>query len=337
MRFKPRTDLERITDTIKEYNYSKINEKEIRQKLEAKRNNVVIQSSSSDGGNNSYDEFKLKNDNNFEEKRLMIDSQGGGNSIINCRKIDSSVAKELMSEYYNKTHFKAAMSLVDNYHKIRKRKPKNQNSFIEPNISSNLSMKSISNTGFLNIKKNIQYQNKAIKTRSSSLLEQFVKQFPLLEENLDLVEANPLMYNHSIKETSNQKPYQDLTKEQIEFLKDLAFNSNNSQCVRNMSKSRNGTRKGIDERVKLSTIQDLSCVNKKNDLHRELLHKEVMIDNEIIAKSQIELIAKKILRKCNYSHSKSPSNNTSLKKGEGKLMITSGMTVNNFFHKYKLK
>lgn len=333
MRFKPRTDLERITDTIKEYNYSKINEKEIRQKLEAKRKNVVTQSSSSEE-NNSFDEFKLKHDNNFEEKRLMIDSLGGGNTIINFRKIDSSVAKELMSEYYNKTHFKAAMSLADNYPKIIKRNEKKSknNSVLNEKICS--SMKSLNRTGYINN----QYlpKKKEIKNNTFSILEQFVKRFPLLEENLDLVEANPLMYNHSFKENINQKSIHDFTQEQMDVLKDLALNSSNNQFIRKMNKSRNETRKAIDEISKVNSIKE-KISNKKNESHRELLHKEIIIDNEIIAKSQIELIAKKILKKCNYSHSKSPNNNTSLKKGEGKLMITSGMTVNNFFHKYNLK
>ena len=61
------------------------------------------------------------------------------------------------------------------------------------------------------------------------------------------------------------------------------------------------------------------------------------MNNEIIPLSQIDLIANRILKNCNYVHCKNANNNRSLKKGDGKLMITSGMTINDFMRKYQLE
>ena len=48
------------------------------------------------------------------------------------------------------------------------------------------------------------------------------------------------------------------------------------------------------------------------------------------------MISKVILKKCNFTHEKNKNNNKSLKTGEGKLMITSGLSVNDFVEKYHL-
>lgn len=73
-----------------------------------------------------------------------------------------------------------------------------------------------------------------------------------------------------------------------------------------------------------------------NNIDKSKIEDEkILIDNEVFRKSQTDKIAKKILVKCNFNHIKNPNNNTSLKAGEGKMMITNGLTINEFYHKYK--
>jgi len=62
----------------------------------------------------------------------------------------------------------------------------------------------------------------------------------------------------------------------------------------------------------------------------------IFIDNESFLKSQINLISKKILKKCNFLQNKSDFNNKEIKSGQGKLMITSGMTINDFTKKFNV-
>ena len=61
------------------------------------------------------------------------------------------------------------------------------------------------------------------------------------------------------------------------------------------------------------------------------------IDGKIYNISELKKITKLMLKKCNFVHDKSKHNNTCLKKGNGKLMSTSGLTINQFYEKYHLK
>jgi hypothetical protein len=47
----------------------------------------------------------------------------------------------------------------------------------------------------------------------------------------------------------------------------------------------------------------------------------------MILKSRVDLIASKVLSKCNVKHQKNKNNNRVLKNGEGKLMMTNGLTT----------
>jgi hypothetical protein len=81
---------------------------------------------------------------------------------------------------------------------------------------------------------------------------------------------------------------------------------------------------------------------KNVDLFREITsHKKyedekVVIDNQEFFKTETDKIAQKILTKCNYFHKKSPNNNKTLKVGDGKLMMTKGLTLKEFHAKHKV-
>jgi hypothetical protein len=62
----------------------------------------------------------------------------------------------------------------------------------------------------------------------------------------------------------------------------------------------------------------------------------LFIDNLPYNVSQINAIAYKVLNKCNISKSKNKNNNGMLKAGEGKLMMTNGISISEFLKKYKL-
>lgn len=44
-----------------------------------------------------------------------------------------------------------------------------------------------------------------------------------------------------------------------------------------------------------------------------------------------------MLQRCNFFHFKNKNNNKGLKIGEGKLMITGGLSISDFMEKYNLK
>ncbi len=51
----------------------------------------------------------------------------------------------------------------------------------------------------------------------------------------------------------------------------------------------------------------------------------------------MNVIAVKILNKCNLTKEKNENNNKKLKSGEGKLMITNGLSINEFEKKLGFK
>lgn len=61
------------------------------------------------------------------------------------------------------------------------------------------------------------------------------------------------------------------------------------------------------------------------------------MEGEEFYKSEIDKISKKVLMSCNYLHSKNKNNSNAHKVGGGKLMMTSGMTINDFIKKFNLK
>ena len=64
---------------------------------------------------------------------------------------------------------------------------------------------------------------------------------------------------------------------------------------------------------------------------------KVVIDQDTFNKNDLNKIAARILNRCNYFHKKHVNNDTELKAGEGKTMITNGMSVRDFVKKYHLK
>lgn len=63
---------------------------------------------------------------------------------------------------------------------------------------------------------------------------------------------------------------------------------------------------------------------------------KIYIDNCEFLRTNLNDISKKILEKCKFTHAKSKNANTSLKVGQGKLMMTNGMTVSDFTKAYHL-
>ena len=77
--------------------------------------------------------------------------------------------------------------------------------------------------------------------------------------------------------------------------------------------------------------------NHNNNNIRTTSKDYVKIDNVEYNKNfQMDTIAQLVLHKCNITHSKSKYNPNSLRNKTGKLMITKGMSVKDFKHKYNV-
>ena len=80
-----------------------------------------------------------------------------------------------------------------------------------------------------------------------------------------------------------------------------------------------------------------TTVNNNKNKIRPTSKDYVKIDNVEYNKNfQMNTIAQLVLHKCNITHAKSKYNQNSLRNKTGKLMITKGMSVNDFKHKYNV-
>jgi len=107
MRFKPRTDLERIFDTINDYSYGKINKEILNKQLK----NLDLKKP--DISENS-DHHLMPNISDDKSNTIAEITSSKLNSIKRYKRklVDNSEAKNLLKDYHNKTHFKAATDVA---------------------------------------------------------------------------------------------------------------------------------------------------------------------------------------------------------------------------------
>ena len=131
--------------------------------------------------------------------------------------------------------------------------------------------------------------------------------FKDMEINKELMASNPLLYNlnfNSLK--SEDKKYDELSKNKIKIIKQLAFENNTS---------------------KESSFVELDNYGG-DDLKRE---ENIIIDGKYYKKADTNLIADKLLSKCNWNEKR---NKYKKQSGSGKLMFTNGLTLKEFEKKY---
>ncbi len=316
MRFKARTDLERIYDALKN-KYYRANERQIIERQlknlnlnsfqtteSIKKRMSVISPIKDDKENEEEDEqkYKIKPNPLYEEarkKELEINSTdviyGDGNLYYIPKKqylkpwqrnLDlNSEAEGILSEYHIKTHFKACAEVAEkkiDYKKLNKHK-----------------------------------RSQTIDSTPKNLFEIKTKDFNDKDNEIkyDNYEKNENPYSHKFNGNN-------IDPESLRALSVLAFEKDS--IIRG------------DEPV----VGQYIPMGKKNKYYhkRKLVDENsVLIDGKILFKdSQFDIIANKVLNICNVNKKKSKFNNTSLKKKEGKLMITRGLSVEQFEKKYKI-
>ena len=316
MRFKARTDLERIYDALKNKYYRENERQIIERQLKnlnlnsfqttesIKKRMSVISPIKDDKENEEEDEqkYKIKPNPLYEEarkKELEINSTdviyGDGNLYYIPKKqylkpwqrnLDlNSEAEGILSEYHIKTHFKACAEVAEkkiDYKKLNKHK-----------------------------------RSQTIDSTPKNLFEIKTKDFKDKDNQIkyDNYDKNENPYSHKFNDNN-------IDPESLRALSVLAFEKDS--IIRG------------DEPV----VGQYIPMGKKNKYYhkRKLVDENsVLIDGKILFKdSQFDIIANKVLNICNVNKKKSKFNNTSLKKKEGKLMITRGLSVGEFEKKYKI-
>lgn len=346
MRFKPRTELERIVDALNHYNYNKKNTEIVKKQIKKMDFNTVkklkIQNlnklnyslyTSSDSESSYSDEEgpgKIGQYRNKIIKKKEIKDKKKDTHFDKIKAANLSM-RELMSDYHHKTHFKGAKQLVDSLHKTKLLSKSSSNFFSQSTKSFKLSRNS-----------NLRQKTPKIVLETTqqinkSILSNFSGKFPINQENFDIIQNNPLLYNLKIGERNRNESKVDSYEDKINYLKNL-INQSPSYSINKYSNLVKKLSTRAKTKNQFGNLFKFDQETEEEENSAKILEEgdKVLIDDEMIPISNIELIANKMLKKCNVIHSKSSSNGGQLKKGTGKLMITSGMTLNDFKQKYKI-
>ena len=330
MRYKPRTDLERVYDTLNEYNYDQKSKNIIERQLKSinlydckksagniskslekkekkeKTNRIdnsrhlIAKSERNIKKKKRYDLYKTKNvvyynpkDNEYKpwQRRDDLNNEAYG----------------LLSSYHYKTHFKAAEEIAESNYRNNKNKSNKNSVFLLPNLLPKF------------------YQPKTLKTENDTKVEEdpfkFGEDSSSSEESDDYEEFDK-NYNPIIPK---QKTISDPGI--MKILTKIAFKKNKSGFD---YFDRNDEDEDNEKKI-------LKNKNKKG-MKNYTEDNNIFIGDKLYYKNtQFDKITSEILGLCNIYSTKSKFNNTVHKSKGGKTMITQGMTVREFERKYGLQ
>jgi hypothetical protein len=365
MRFKARTDFERVLEQL-HGNKESFN----REKNKIKKQLQKINGDLSDFSDNSdYEEYLPKKKNEDDKNDNINDDEelrkkNLHNKIIQDRKamlkkrkflvmglnrrIDNSQARYIRGDLHNKTHFKAMENLTmfktsTMDHNIFKQWSKEdidqQKNLRETKINFYTTITNgfkKNGIGFNNTLANFKSQNTSFKfnknnetslnTTPKKIISKNknVKNFNLfgnkkilndLEITKEIAKSNPLLFNINFNSIKTDINNIQASNDEMDNLKRLAFEIPENDENNDDSK-------------------DFQNLNYKNEAYDEFKKEEnIFIDGQEFKKSETDKIADKILKKINYNEKKKKINN---KLGQGKLMFTGGLTLNQFELKYGL-
>ena len=329
MRYKARTDLERVYDAINEYNLNEKSKDIIERQLKSinlydykKSGDLLYGLENKNEDNNLYKKYnsrnilakinrhgkKKKNFDLYKTNKLYFNPKNEEYKPWQRREDLNNEAYGLLSSYHYKTHFKAAEEIAEsNYQQNKKNKSKNS-VFLLPNL----------------LPKN--YQRKPIIADEDRKVKEdpfkFGEDEDLSEESEDYEEFD-----------KNYNPFSQKNKTTIDpvvmkLLTKMAFKKKKSEYDNFDFKNDEDQEKSILHGKK----------NKKTIKNYTTEDNNVIIRNKLYYKnSQFDKITSEILGLCNVYSPKSKFNNTVHKSKGGKTMITQGMTVKEFEKKYRLQ
>ena len=323
MRFKPRTDLERVYDILNSYHCDEKPKEILERQLKCinlydykkprKSTNSLGKNDDEDKKNEHSKKIirnfkkgkKKKRFDLYKMNKIYYNPKVGEYKPWQRREDLNNEAYGLLSSYHYKTHFKAAEEIAESNYKYDKNQKNSV--FLLPNLLPKL------------------YKPKPIKSQDE--LEEAEDPFKFGEEDNNTSSENSDDYEDFDK---NYNPLFKNTKtisdpEKMKILSKIAFKNKKSDKFNYKNDDEN-------EENSIGKIRK----NKKNRNYTE--DNNIFINNKLYLKnSQFDKISGEILEMCNVYSTKSKFNNTSHKSKGGKTMITQGMTVREFEKKYRLE
>ena len=321
MRYKPRTDLERVYDILNGYNYNQASRDIIERQLKSINLYDYKKNSINEGGKEESrilkrPRFLSKSLQRKTKKRKNVNSLYKMNHVYynpdkssykpwQRREDLNTEAYGFLSSYHYKTHFKAAEEIAESDYKSNNKGNNNLNSvFLLPNLLPKY------------------YKPRSIKTENN------------MEERED-----PFKFGEDNSSSENSEEYEDFDKnynpiihkpktvgdpKTMEILTKIAFRQ----------KKGTGQMDFKNEQEEQKIVRKIKKTGNKNYTEDN----NVIINNKLYYKNtQFDQISHKILEMCNIYSPKSKFNNTVHKSKGGKTMITKGMTVGKKKKKYNIQ
>ena len=345
MRFRARTDLERVFDNL---NYKSLNEKD-RQIIEKQLNNVDLLKFKKPGEflelinkkdkedekhedkkynvlpnpileEQKKEKEKLKREKLYDKNQLFYDYKSNENKLWARKDNLNREAKKFLSSYYYKTHFKATEEAQFNFNNNKKSLSldnKIDTCLMIPNIfkeNYDLIYKNRQDIGRVKLNKirnNYNYseidKDKDIFSFDQDLLKEEEEELKMSDYN----NITKIYHNNPIYDTIRNKPNPEFMRN----LSEMAFTKNDNEIKKKIEDLDDTSDNGLSDRYN---------IGNKNNI------------NSLISDENIHDTAKLILGECKLYNTKSKYNNSFLKSRTGKTMITKGLSVNDFLKKYSL-
>ena len=242
----------------------------------------------------------------------------------------------------------------------------NRNNYGDSNIVDVETKSNISNNNFFDNNPN-NFNNDNIHSHlTNKKYKSYTRKFSLNEQNLGLIESNPLLYNiefnplkkaqddklinfeqlklskmilsDSIKPIGDDKGYakQRNKKKYQDFLTKLKDRKSKSTSKISSDPNFYFIKFRLKEESRLEHLVGEHVDENNPDKKLEDNDDKIYIQGEMYDKHDLVEISKKILKKTMYTNQKSNNSKTSLNKGSGKLAITNGMSILEFKAKYNV-
>ena len=321
MRYKPRTDLERVYDVLNGYNYDQASRDIIERQLKSinlydfkKNTNIPNEGGKEEIGKLKRPRFLSKSLQRKSKKRKNVNSLYKMNNVYynpdkssykpwQRREDLNTEAYGFLSSYHYKTHFKAAEEIAESKNKFNNKNNSLNSVFLLPNLLPKL------------------YKPKPIKTDNN------------LEEKED-----PFKFGEDYSSSEYSEDYEDFDKNYNPIMH-KPKTVGDPKTMEILTKIAFRQKKGMGQMDFKNEPEDQKIVRKikKTGNKNYTEDNNVIINNKLYYKNtQFDQITQKVLEMCNIYSSKSKFNNTVHKSKGGKTMITKGMTVGEFEKKYKI-
>ena len=320
MRYKPRTDLERVYDALNGYNYDGASREIIERQLKSinlydfKKNiNTMNEAGKEERGFGKRPRFLSKSLRAKGKKRKNVNSLYKMNHVYynpdkstykpwQRREDLNTEAYGFLSSYHYKTHFKAAEEIAESNYKINKATNTPNSVFLLPN-----------------------------------LLPKYYK--PRLKTENNVEEKDPFKFGEDYSNSEYSDEYEDFDKNYNPII-NRKKTVGDPKTMEILTKIAFRQKKGIGQMDFKNEQEDQKIVRKvKKQANKNYTEdNNVIINNKLYYKNtQFDKITHKILEMCKIYSPKSKFNNTVHKSKGGKTMITKGMTVGEFEKKFKIQ